>query len=187
VRAADAARAPDKRTLDALALADVMTSDRGTRSPRPAQMPGIAPSGSARSAPPTGVEAPVVARPTSEAQARSAAPPARPAAAGETRPADAAVVSRADLEGALADFTALAAGVRASFSASGVAVQEVRAGTIFQRAGLRPGDVISSVDGVRLRSIDDAANLYARASTARAFTAQIVRAGKPLTLRVVIQ
>ena len=97
------------------------------------------------------------------------------------------MVSRADLEGALADFAALVAGVRASFSASGVAVQEVRAGTIFQRAGLRTGDVISSVDGVRLRSIDDAANLYARASTARAFTAQIVRAGKPLTLRVVIQ
>jgi type II secretory pathway component PulC len=183
VRAADAARAPDRRTLDALALADVMTSDRGTRSPRgPAQLRGIAPSGDGRSAPPTGAEAPVVVRPTSEAQARSAASVA-PAAP----PVAAAVVSRAELDGALADFAALAAGVRASFSTSGVAMQEVRDGTIFQRAGLRAGDVISSVDGVRLRSIDDAANLYARASTARAFTAQIVRAGKPVTLRVVIR
>jgi S1-C subfamily serine protease len=97
------------------------------------------------------------------------------------------VVSRGELDGALADFAGLAGGVRASFSANGVAVQDVRDGTIFQRAGLRAGDVITSVDGVRLRSLDDAANLYARASTARVFTAQIVRGGKPMTLRVVIQ
>lgn len=180
-------------------MADVMTSDRGTRSPRaPAQLPGTAASGAARSASAARAGAPVVVRPTGEAQARSAGsaspaayPAAEPAprtvAAGDARPVEAAVVSRVEMNRALADFAALAAGVRASFSASGVAVQEVRDGTIFQRAGLRAGDVISSVDGMRLRSIDDAASLYARASTARAFTAQIVRAGKPVTLRVVIQ
>ncbi|HMG23807.1 MAG TPA: PDZ domain-containing protein [Kofleriaceae bacterium] len=102
------------------------------------------------------------------------------------RPGD-AVVSRSELDTALADFAALTAGVRASFSTEGVVVAGVGDGTIFQRAGLRAGDVVTAVDGVRLRSLDDAANLYARASTARAITAQIVRAGKPATLHVVIQ
>jgi S1-C subfamily serine protease len=77
--------------------------------------------------------------------------------------------------------------VRGSFSANGVAIDAVGDGTIFQRAGLRAGDVVTSVDGVRLRTLDDAANLYARASSARAITAQVVRAGKPITLHVVIQ
>jgi len=48
------------------------------------------------------------------------------------------VVPRSELDGALADFAALAGSVRASFSASGVAVQDVRGGTIFQRAACAP-------------------------------------------------
>jgi len=99
----------------------------------------------------------------------------------------AAAISRSELDGALADFAALTAAMRGSFSASGVIVETVGDGTIFQRAGLRAGDVIASVDGVRLRSLDDAANLYARAATAKAVTAEVVRGGKPVTLRVVIR
>jgi len=77
--------------------------------------------------------------------------------------------------------------VHGSFTADGLLVSEVNDGTIFARAGLRAGDVVTSVDGARLRSLDDAANLYARASTAKAITAQIIRAGKPITLHVTIQ
>ena len=66
-------------------------------------------------------------------------------------------------------------------------VSAIGDGTLFQRAGLRAGDVIASVDGVRLRSLDDAANVYARASTASAMTAQIIRGGKPITLHVAIR
>jgi hypothetical protein len=156
VRAPDAARAPDKQTADARALADLLTADSPTRSPR------------ALAEPPA---------PTHGAQVRPAVPPA---------PGDAIAISRSDLDSALADFARLTAGVRGSFSATGVVIDSVGDGTIFQRAGLRAGDVVTSVDGVRLRTLDDAANLYARASTARAITAQVVRAGKPVTLHVVI-
>ena len=97
------------------------------------------------------------------------------------------MLSRGDVDGALADFARLAAAVHGSFSPAGLAVDQVADGTIFQRAGLRAGDVITAVDGVRLRSLDDAANLYARASTARSIAAQIVRGGKPMLLRVLIQ
>jgi general secretion pathway protein C len=111
----------------------------------------------------------------------------RPAVALAPAPGDAIAISRSDLDSALADFARLTAGVHGSFSASGVVINSVGDGTIFQRAGLRTGDVVTSVDGVRLRTLDDAANLYARAATARAITAQVVRAGKPVTLHVVIQ
>jgi hypothetical protein len=157
IRAADAARPSDKQTADARALADILTADHPSRSPR---------------AP---VELPA---PTHGAEVRPGIAPA---------PGDAITISRGDLDSALADFARLTAGVRGSFSATGVVIDSVGDGTIFQRAGLRTGDVITSVDGVRLRTLDDAANLYARASTARAITAQVVRAGKPVTLHVVIQ
>jgi hypothetical protein len=162
VRAPDAARAPDRQTADARALADILTADRPTRSPRAVAEPVAGHAAEARPA------------------SGGAAPPA-------AVPGDALAISRSELDGALADFARLSAGVRGSFSASGVVVDAVGDGTIFQRAGLRAGDVVTSVDGVRLRTLDDAANLYARASTARAITAQVVRAGKPIALHVVVQ
>lgn len=146
-------------------MADVMTADHRTRSPRAA---GAATETTA-------------AAPAAEARAATAAT-AAPAAPGET-----IAISRSELASALADFAALTAAVHGSFSASGATIVSVADGSIFRRIGLRAGDVITSVDGVRLRSLDDAANLYARASTAAAVTAQIVRGGKPVALRVVIQ
>jgi hypothetical protein len=47
--------------------------------------------------------------------------------------------------------------------------------------------VVTSVDGQAMRSIDDAADVYVRASTARNITVQLVRAGKPATLKLSIQ
>jgi S1-C subfamily serine protease len=66
-------------------------------------------------------------------------------------------------------------------------VEAVGGGTIFAHAGLLPGDLITAVDGTPLRSLDDAANLYARAPSAKTLSANIVRGGTPLTLHVVIR
>jgi S1-C subfamily serine protease len=97
------------------------------------------------------------------------------------------LLSRGDVDAALADFAKLTAAIHGSFSAEGVVVDAVGEGTLFQRAGLRAGDVIAAVDGARLRSLDDAANLYARAAKASTLTAQIVRGGKAMTLHVAIR
>jgi hypothetical protein len=95
-------------------------------------------------------------------------------------------LSRAEVDGALADFAKLATAIRCKFSAAGLVINEVSEGSIFARAGLRAGDVVVAINGAPLRSLDDAANLYARASAARAITAQVMRAGKQVTLRVTI-
>jgi len=178
IQPASAARA-DQPTLDAHALADVFASAHGGRCPQ------------------STCEVTNPATRPSEVRVMSAAPESsaprsvslRDGTAGRRSDdrGEPVAIARGDLDRALADFAALSAGIRARFSASGVIVDSVGDGTIFQRAGLRAGDVITTVDGQRLHTLDDAANLYARASAIKAMTVQIVRAGQPATLRVVIQ
>jgi S1-C subfamily serine protease len=97
------------------------------------------------------------------------------------------VLTRRELDAALANFSALTVAFRAAFTPEGVKVESVLDGSVFAKAGLRAGDVIASVEGRPLRSLDDVAALYARAGSLRAVTAQVVRGGKLLTLRVSIQ
>jgi S1-C subfamily serine protease len=81
----------------------------------------------------------------------------------------------------------LSASVKGSFTPAGAKLESVTPGSLFAKAGLKSGDVVTAVDGHPLRSLDDAANLYARAATARSVSLQITRAGKPMTLRIAIQ
>jgi type II secretory pathway component PulC len=96
------------------------------------------------------------------------------------------VLSRSELNVALADFGKLTNLVRGTFTAQGARLDVVGEGSIFAKAGLRSGDVVTAVDNTPLHSIDDAADLYVRASATRAANIQLLRAGKPLTLRVLI-
>jgi hypothetical protein len=173
-RPRSAQTAAGRQASDARALADIMSANgpaRSTRAPRaPSEsQPTTAPSEAASPTPPA------------PARVMSGPRTAAPSTAG------AIVLSRPEVDRALADFATLSAAIRASFSDAGVVVSDVGSGTIFQRAGLEPGDTITTINGAPLRSIDDAANLYARASTASVLTIQLVRAGRPVTLRVVIQ
>jgi S1-C subfamily serine protease len=175
-------RGADKQTDAARALADVFAvGGAAPASPTPAAPASPTPAAPASPTP----AAPTVAAPASPsargAAVRSSDSQSAPDAAG------AIVLTRAEVDAALADFGRLTAALHGSFSAEGVVVGGVSEGTIFQRVGLRAGDVITAVDGTRLRTLDDAANLYARASTAKALTAQVVRGGAPVALRVVIR
>lgn len=113
-----------------------------------------------------------------------AASPAKPA---PTTPAGAVTIPRAELDAALADFGALAGSFRAQFTAEGLRFDAINDGTILAKAGLKTGDVVTAVDKQPLRSLDDAANLYARAGTVRNTTISVLRAGKPVSLRVTFQ
>lgn len=106
---------------------------------------------------------------------------ATPAAAGTV------TLPRREVDAALANFGTLAGSIRASFGKHGLELKTVAAGSIFARAGLRSGDVVTAVNGKPLRTLDDAADLYASAGTLRAATVQLRRGGKPQTLRIAIQ
>ncbi len=160
--------------------------------PAPATVPHD-PAGDALAAALTGSPAPTSAATsatTTTAATTSAATTGAPttSAAGAATASDGTVqLARADVNAALASFGTLAGSIRGAFTPTGVRVDSVAAGSLFAKAGLRDGDVVSAVNGVPLRSLDDAADLYARAGTAKAVSVAIVRAGKPITLRVTIQ
>ena len=103
-------------------------------------------------------------------------------------PADGAtIIAKADVTAALGNFSALAGAVRGSFSADGAHLDAVAPDSLFAKAGLQAGDTVTAINNRPLRSLDDAATLYARAGSMKAATIQVVRAGKPLSLRLAIQ
>ena len=72
----------------------------------------------------------------------------------------------------------------AALEAGGIRVRSVSRGTIFDRLGLRSGDLVRSIAGNRVLSIDDAAPVYARLLSADSFVIEVDRAGARLDLRV---
>lgn len=136
-------------------------------------------------------DAPAPPPPPAEYDTESApsAPPPPPAEAAPPAPAvpAAATLRRAELDQALSDFGALSVGLRASLSASGIQLEAFPPGSLFARVGLRAGDLVTAIDGRPLRTLDDLAALYARAGSLTSLTVQVMRGGKPTTLRVSIQ
>jgi S1-C subfamily serine protease len=101
--------------------------------------------------------------------------------------AGATVLARADVSAALSNFAALSKTIQGAFTADGLRIDAVTAGSVFAKAGLLAGDIVTSVDGKPLRSLDDAADVYARAGKARSMNAQVLRGGTSVALRVAIQ
>ena len=62
--------------------------------------------------------------------------------------------------------------------ASGLAVSNIKPNSIFRRMGLRNGDVLKSVDGQDIRSVDDALKLYESMKSADKIAVQIERRGR---------
>jgi S1-C subfamily serine protease len=97
------------------------------------------------------------------------------------------MLSKSDVTAALSNFGALAGSMRGSFTAAGAKIDAVGPDSLLAKAGLRAGDVITSINNQPLRSLDDAANLYARAGSMKVATIVFQRAGKPMMLRLAIQ
>ncbi|MEO7095058.1 MAG: PDZ domain-containing protein, partial [Polyangiales bacterium] len=97
------------------------------------------------------------------------------------------VLSRSELNVALGDFNKLSGMLRGSFTKDGARLDSVAPNSVFAKAGLRAGDIVTAVDNAPIKSIDDAAELYVRAPQTRAANIQLIRAGKPMTLRVLMQ
>lgn len=97
------------------------------------------------------------------------------------------VLSRSELNVALGDFNKLSSMLRGSFTKDGARLDSVAPNSVFAKAGLRAGDIVTAVDNAPIHSIDDAAELYVRAPQTRAANIQLLRGGKPMTLRVLMQ
>jgi len=91
---------------------------------------------------------------------------------------------RAELDAALADFSGLSRDLDAHLGPDGATLVRVAPGSLAHRIGLRNGDRVVAVDGHPLRSLDDAAALYARLAGASRVEAEVVRGAERLALRV---
>jgi general secretion pathway protein C len=64
----------------------------------------------------------------------------------------------------------------------GFLVRQVQAGSLYEKLGLRPGDVIRNVNGQPLTSMDDVMRLYQQFGTAQRVLVDVQRQGKNETL-----
>ena len=69
----------------------------------------------------------------------------------------------------------------------GFRLAAVRPGSFFERIGLRPNDVVLRVDGRPINGVEDASAAYAWLRVTNQFAVEILRDGRPVTLRYVIQ
>jgi hypothetical protein len=96
-------------------------------------------------------------------------------------------VRRAEVDAALADFARLSREVEVELTGSGVAVTRLERDSLLARLGLETGDVVTSVSGHRLTSLDAAAEAYVALLGARRLDVALVRGGAPMVLRVLIR
>jgi type II secretory pathway component PulC len=158
--------------------------------PAPTAVPAAAPAGAL---PPVPVVAPplppsatgTVATPVTPSAPATAA--VAPAVTADRRPVAAMLIPRADLDRELGDFASLSQDVQVSQQPEGgFRLAAVRSGSFFERIGLRANDVVVRVDGRTIKGIDDASAAYAWLRVTNKFSVEVLREGRPLTLRYVI-
>lgn len=145
------------------------------------------PAASARAA--IAAPAAVAAAPAVSAPAAVATAPAvsAPAAVAPAAPAGPLVLARAELDRELGDFGSLSQQLQvAAQPEGGFRLSQVRGGSFFERIGLRTNDVLVRVDGRPINGVDDASAAYAWLRVANQFTVEVLRDGRPLTLRYVV-
>jgi general secretion pathway protein C len=64
----------------------------------------------------------------------------------------------------------------------GLSMSNIKPNSIFRRMGLRNGDVLQSVDGQQIQSVDDALKLYDSLKSADKVSVQIQRRGTERTI-----
>ena len=97
------------------------------------------------------------------------------------------IIPRADLDRALGDFAALSQDVQVTQAARRRLPPRGRAPRLLLRAHRpAPNDVVLRVDGRPINGVDDASAAYAWLRVTDRFSVDVVRDGRPLTLRYVI-
>ena len=104
-----------------------------------------------------------------------------PAASGPTR-AQRVSLRRNMIDQAIQDVGKLATEIRIQPSENGLALSNIKPNSIFRRMGLRNGDVLRSVDGQQIRSVDDALRLYESLKKSDNVTVELQRRGRNRTI-----
>lgn len=135
---------------------------------------------------PASAPSPPIATPSRTATIATQFTPAAAAASSNPQYQGAAapiLVPRSEFDRQLSDFVSLGDQVNIGQAPTGnFRLVGVRPGSFVERIGLRPGDVLVSVDGRAVRNAEDAASAYAWLRTTDKFRVDILRDGRPQTL-----
>jgi general secretion pathway protein C len=82
------------------------------------------------------------------------------------------------IDQAIQDVGKLATEIRIQPSQNGLSLSNIKPNSIFRRMGLRNGDVLKSVDGQQIRSVDDALRLYESLKNSDNVTVELQRRGR---------
>jgi len=69
----------------------------------------------------------------------------------------------------------------------GVRLSKVAAGSLLTEAGLRPGDVLTELNGTKIDGLATLMGLYTRLQSATELDAVVMRGDRPISLRVTLQ
>jgi general secretion pathway protein C len=111
----------------------------------------------------------------------TAAPSARSQPVRATSPTS-AVVDRGLMQKQLQKPEFLSQALIVPNPGGGFQVREVQAGSVYEKLGLRVGDVIRSVNGEPVNNMDEVMRMYQQFGSANQINVEIVRAGKSETL-----
>ncbi len=89
---------------------------------------------------------------------------------------------RSMIDQAVGDVSKLMTEIKIQPNEAGLALSSIKPNSIFRRMGLRNGDVLKSVDGQQIRSVDDALKLYESLKSADSVTVELERRGGTRTI-----
>jgi general secretion pathway protein C len=91
-------------------------------------------------------------------------------------------IRRKDIEKAFQNINTVMRQARIRPRSNGMYISSIRRGSIFQRLGLKNGDIIQGVDGKQINSVDDAMNFYNSLKSGTRVALGLKRRGRPLTI-----
>jgi len=117
---------------------------------------------------------------------------ALPEAAAPTTAPQRININRAMIEAALGNITTLMTQVKMQphleeGQSDGMLVTAIQPNSIFMRLGLRNGDIVSSVDGKNIGTMDDALAMYENLKSASQVTLALKRKGRPKIIEYFIE
>ena len=86
------------------------------------------------------------------------------------------------IDDAIQDVSKLMTEIKIQPHESGLALSDIKPNSIFRRMGLRNGDVLRSVDGQEIHSVDDALKLYESLKSADNVNVVLQRRGSERTI-----
>jgi general secretion pathway protein C len=91
-------------------------------------------------------------------------------------------IRQAQLENAFDDISTIMRQARIRPHSKGVSISRIRSNSIFRQLGLRNGDIITSINGEKISSVEDALSLYYGLKNGSRVTLDLERRRRPITI-----